>query len=481
MCISISATRAETPVSWHNQFNMFRSQRNRSRRNLRLAIISLLLLSGCSLVITFCFVVELGREQEVVKGLVRDLPSRDLPVAKELVDELQWQSRWTIFVIVQVVVTGLAVAVLFRAYLSSQDKLNDIKALAGDILSSMEQAVITCDNDGLVTSLNERAVELLSTAGDPVGRSLRQLTQQIDLVRFRAEAESHTGHSLIKDYPIQRGGDRVWLRTFCQPLRDADGVVIGNVFQLRDVTADRHLQDRMGRMERYMGLGSLAVGLHHEIKNPLAAVSLHVQLVEEALVGNPLPDDVPEMLSIIKAEMKRTGQVLESFRDYASNAKLHRVEVNLRELIDRQFDLLRPMAESNQISLNVCLAEDLPSQLMLDPTRVEQIVHNLMTNAIEAMGSGGSLTIQAKPHRDEDTDGVLMTFSDTGGGIPENVRPHVFDAYFTTKGQGTGMGLALSDKIARQHGGRLNLTIADNGTTFELFLPTLPMASPNSP
>ncbi len=454
---------------------MFRSHRNRSRRKLRLAIVSLLLLSGCSLVVTLCFVVDLGREQEIVKGLVRDLPSRDLPFATELVNALQWQSRWTIFVIVQVVVTGLAVAVLFRAYLSSQDKLNDIKALAGDILSSMEQAVITCDNDGLVTSLNERAAELLGAAGDPVGKSLRQLTQQIDLVRFRAEAESHSEHSLVKDYPIQCDGDRVWLRTFCQPLRDADGVVIGNVFQLRDVTVDRHLQDRMGRMERFVGLGSLAVGLHHEIKNPLAAVSLHVQLVEEALVGNPIPDEVREMLSIIKTEMKRTGQVLESFRDYASNTKLDLTEVDLRELIGRQTDLLRPTAESNQITINVCLAETMPRKMTLDATRVEQIVHNLMVNAVEAMDSGGNLTIQAKPHREEDADGVLMTFSDTGGGIPENVRPHVFDAYFTTKGQGTGMGLALSDKIAREHDGRLNLTIADNGTTFELFLPTNPI------
>src|SRR6056297_1351821 len=155
---------------------MFRTQRQRSRRKLRLVILSLLMLSVGSLFITLWFVVDFGREQEIIQKLVLDLPSRDLPAAQGLVSELQWQSRWTIFVIVQVVATGLAVALLFRAYLSSQDKLNDIKALAGDILSSMEQAVVTSDNDGLVTSLNERALELLSTTGESVGKSLRQLT-----------------------------------------------------------------------------------------------------------------------------------------------------------------------------------------------------------------------------------------------------------------------------------------------------------------
>lgn len=454
--------------------SMFRSQRKRSRRNLRLAIISLLMLSVCSLFITLWFVIDFGREQDIIEELVRDLPSRDLPVAAELANELQWQSRWTIFVIVQVAVTGLAVALLFRAYLGSQDKLIDIKALAGDILSSMEQAVITSNNDGLVTSLNDRAIALLSTTGDPVGKSLRQLTDQIDLVKFRSEAESHAGHSLVKDYPVAKGDERIWLRTFCQPLRDADGQVIGNVFQLRDVTADRHLQDRAGRMERFMGLGSLAVGLHHEIKNPLAAVSLHVQLVEESLAGHLLPDDVPEMLSIIKTEMKRTGQVLESFRDYASAARLDLVDIRLSELLMRQVDLLRPVASESDVAISTCLSDDLPKQMRLDASRIEQIVHNLMLNAIEAMPGGGELSIHAKEVCEEGTHGALITFADTGGGIPESIRPHIFDAYFTSKGGGTGMGLAISDKIARQHGGRLNLTIADSGTTFELFLPNQP-------
>ena len=433
------------------------------------------MLSVGSLFITLWFVVDFGREQEIIQRLVRDLPRRDVPVANELSSELQWQSRWTFFVIVQVVATGIAVALLFRAYLSAQDKLDDIKALAGDILSSMEQAVITSNNDGLVTSLNERALVLLSTTGEAVGKSLRQLTDQIDLVTFRSEAESHAGHSLVRDYPVMKRGEHVWLRTFCQPLRDSDGQKIGNVFQLRDVTADRHLQDRAGRMERFMGLGSLAVGLHHEIKNPLAAVSLHVQLVEESLAGQSLPDDVPEMLAVIKTEMKRIEQVLEGFRDYASAARLHLVDVRLPDLLARQVDLLRPLADKVGVAIQTCVGDDLPGQMKLDATRVEQIVHNLIVNAIEAMPDGGELSIHARRLRGEDADGVLLTFSDTGGGIPDNVRPHVFDAYFTTKGGGTGMGLALSDKIARQHGGQLNLTVSEAGATFELFLPINPV------
>ncbi|TWT65463.1 two-component system sensor histidine kinase NtrB [Crateriforma conspicua] len=453
---------------------MFRSQRTQSRRNLRFAVFTLLLLSVCSLLISLWFVVDFGREQEIVKQLVRDLPDRDLPVAAELTSELKWQSRWTFFVILQVIATGLAVALLFRAYLGSQERLNDIKALAGDILSSMEQAVITSDTDGLVTSLNERAIQFLGVSGDPVGKSLRQLTDQIDLASFRAETDSLAKHSLMKDFAVKKNGENLWLRAFCQPLCDANGKVIGNVFQLRDVTADRHLHDRAARMERFMGLGSLAVGLHHEIKNPLAAVSLHVQLVEEALAELSVPDEVPEMLSIVKSEMKRTGQVLETFRDYASANRLDLTETPIVELLTRQIDLLRPVAEANKVTLDLSLSPNLPEQIPIDAARVEQIIHNLMLNAIQAMPEGGTLSIQAKAAIEADSHGVLIKFSDTGKGIPESIRPHIFDAYFTTKGGGTGMGLALSDKIARQHGGRLDLASVDGGTTFELFLPKDP-------
>jgi PAS domain-containing protein len=242
---------------------MFRYEHNRSRRNMRFAIVSLLLLSASSLIISLWFVVDFAREQEIVESLLADLPSRDLPVAQELAGELQWQSRWTLLVIVQVVATALAVTLLSRAYLSSQDRLNDVKALAADILSSMEQAVITCDADGIVTSLNHRTMELLETTTDPFGRSLRQLTDKIDLAAFRAEADSNPNQSAERDFSVVINSNRIWLRGFCQPLRNSEGEVIGNVFQLRDVTADRHLQERIARMERFMGLGSLAAGLHH--------------------------------------------------------------------------------------------------------------------------------------------------------------------------------------------------------------------------
>ena len=122
------------------------------------------------------------------------------------------------------------------------------------------------------------------------------------------------------------------------------------------------MDDRMRRMERYMGLGSLAAGLHHEIKNPLAALSLHVQLMEEELMDRDASNAVLEMLSVIKTEVARIGGVLESFRDFASVGHLNLSQVDLGELIDRQVRLIRPQAEKQEILVEVTLPpEPLPT------------------------------------------------------------------------------------------------------------------------
>lgn len=468
------------PNADENQ-NMFRVKDQNPLRRARWAIIGLLLLTAGALFVTLWFVVDFSREQEIVQKLIRDLPRRDLDDANELAGELKWQSRLIFLIILQVVSAGLAVALLWRAYRSTQDSLRDFKALAGDILSSMDQGIVTVSNLGTVTSLNARAMEILEIEHDSIGQPLETLTNKMDLVGFRELANRTPDRSQMDDFLVSVRGRPTWLRTFCQPLSDVAGSTIGNVIQMRDVTSERHVEDQMRRMERYMGLGSLAAGLHHEIRNPLAAISLHVQLLEEQLEADPASPDVPQMLCVIKTEMNRVGAVLEGFRDFASTSKLDRSETCLREMIDQQVELITPKANRQNIRLTVDYDPDLPETVELDRTRIEQVVLNLMLNAIEAMGDGGHLMLRVEQRKEDAGAMVVIAISDTGPGIPDDIRDHIFDAYFTTKNHGTGMGLALSDKIARQHGGRLELTTGDAGTTFELALPEVTDAVASQP
>lgn len=446
---------------------MFRTQQSGTQDSFRLPIAGLLLLSLTALAITIWTMADFLREQDIVEELTRKLPRDSTATAKELVVELGWQFRLSILVVLNLVATGLALVLLSRAYRSSQESLRDFKALAGDILSSMDQAVITTDRKGVITSINRQGLELFGSKPDCIDKHLRTLSTAIALDRFVSDWQSDSSVSMTRDFHTSTSGRTV--RATCQTLSDFEGNEIGQVLQLHDVTERVLMEERMRRMERFMGLGSLAAGLHHEIRNPLAAVSLHVQLLEEQLEESQVSEEVQQMLGVIKAEVNRIGGVLEGFRDFASMDRLNLESVDLAKLIQRQVDLAIPQARQQGIMVRCVWPETPLPRITADLVRLEQALLNILVNAMQAMPNGGKLIITASAT----PDAVQLEISDTGNGIPDNLRERVFDAYFTTKSEGTGLGLSLCDKIVRQHNGSLDFLSSTDGTTFVMTLPTL--------
>jgi len=433
-----------------------------------LAVIGLSLLSAAALAITAWMLIDLLKEQTIVAGLLKDLPRSAKGPAEMLAGELRWQFRLTILVVINVIVTGIAVILLWRAYHASQTSLRDFKALASDVLSGMDQGVLTTDLNGNITSINRRGLELLDADPSCSGRSLADL-KNIALQKYRNDWLAEQSTSMIRDFSIISGGSTRKLRAFCQFLNDHDGNQVGNVLQLRDVTERVLIEERMRRMERYMGLGSLAAGLHHEIKNPLAALSLHVQLLEEQLEADNTSEENRQMLGVIRTEVTRIGGVLEGFRDFAAIDSLNTNEVEVVAMLTQQIELMRPDASRQGIKFVFRPCEP-ATTIHADQTRLEQVMLNLIVNAMEAMPSGGTLTIST--HKDDRS--LRIEVADTGHGIPEYLTDKILDPYFTTKGSGTGLGLAICDKIVRQHLGALDFYTSPRGTTFEVTLPINP-------
>ncbi|QDU73703.1 Sensor protein ZraS [Bremerella volcania] len=452
---------------------MFRTQSVATGKGYRLSITGLLLLSLAALVITIWMMADFLREQAIVEELTRQLPRDSTAVAKDLASELRWQFRLSILVVLNLIATGLALILLSRAYRSSQESLRDIKALAGHILSSMDQTVITTDRNSIVTSINRHGMDLLGAKLDCIGKHVNELSSDLDLDQFISDWQTEKSSSVTRDFHVGKAGRTV--RATCQSLNDFGGKEIGKVLQLRDVTERVLMEERMRRMERYMGLGSLAAGLHHEIRNPLAALSLHVQLLEEQLEESADSEDVQPMLAVIKSEMTRIGEVLERFRDFASMDNLKLEQVNLVQLIQRQVDLAIPQANQQGIAVQFALPESPLPNLTADLLRLEQTLLNLFLNAMQAMPHGGRLSVSVT----QSSDALRVEISDTGSGIPEDLRDQVFDAYFTTKSDGTGLGLALCDKIVRQHNGSLDFFSSKDGTTFVMTLPIQQVSLPS--
>jgi len=447
---------------------MFQHDQSQASRGSQWAIGGLALLSLMALIVTVWILADFGREQEILRDLTRHLPASDLPEANELAGGLRLQWRLAVLLILNIFASGVAVTLLVRAYHSSQRSLRDVRVLATDILASIDQGVITTDRNGVILSINPRAQELLNRADDGIGIALKDLPKShapLDDVCRRVLKDQENVRD--QDYIAMNNGHDRHLRAGCSLLRDHNERQLGTVIHVRDVTEKTLMEQRLRRMERYMGLGSLAAGLQHEIKNPLSALALHVQLLNEALEEEDPPPTIREMLDVLKAETRRITDVLEGFRDFASVAELNRTDVQVSELIEKLVRLIEPQAKQQDIVIKTELPHDISLRLSLDSVRIEQVLLNLVVNAMAAMSDGGVLTIRLA----QAADSIEVEVADTGSGIPEDLRDKIFDPYFTTRSTGTGMGLALSEKIIRQHNGNIDFHTGPDGTVFTISLP----------
>ena len=447
---------------------MFYDEQMLVSRTSQWAIGGFALLSLISLIVTVWIQNDFNREQELVKQITEHLPPDDLPEVKELGVELKLQSRLSILLIVNIIASAVALTMLVRAYVSSERSLRKVQVLATDILASLDQGIITTDRDASILSINPRGKEILNLTNDEVDIALKDLPQEhqpLDEICRKVLKQQENVRD--RDYLVQQSGHVRTLRAGCSLLRDHDQRNLGTVLHVRDVTEKTLMEQRLRRMERFMGLGSLAAGLQHEIKNPLSALSLHVQLLKEALEEEDISSARQESLDVLNTEIRRIVGVLEGFRDFASIAKLNRSDVDISSLLEKLVRLIEPQAVQQNVRIETLLPKGDAPHLMVDSIRIEQVVLNLIVNALASMPQGGVLSIQLV----EEPDSVAIRVVDTGCGIPEDLRDKVFDPYFTTRSTGTGMGLALSEKIVRQHGGNIDFQTSPGETAFIVTLP----------
>ncbi len=446
---------------------MFRVKESEVSLGISWAMLALLAAIAAAALVTVWLTWMLHVEQQMIADLVKGKAEATSDVARALPTELRWQFGLAIVVVLILVATAAALVVIRQAYLASRRSLRELKVLAGDIFASMIQGVVSTNCDGVITSINPRGCELLDVGPQHVGRPIMAVSRpEVPLDKLSREVLERRRTVSDRSFTVLRNGHTQRLQADCHLLRDTDGAVLGSVLHLRDVTERVLIEERMRRMERYMGLGSLAVGLHHEIKNPLTALSLHVQLLEERLAGQRAAD-VDELLGVLKTEVTRLGGVLETFRDFAAFRTLVVQPSDVMELVDKAVRLVRPQADKQNVRIALMQPEPVLPAMSLDPVKFEQVLLNLIINALEAMPKGGELTIRVSGSDDQ----LRVDVADTGCGIPPEVQRRIFDPYFTTKSDGVGIGLAWCEKIVQQHQGQIEFETGPKGTTFKVTIP----------
>jgi signal transduction histidine kinase len=240
---------------------------------------------------------------------------------------------------------------------------------------------------------------------------------------------------------------------------------IGALLIMRDAESARRLGDEIEMSRRLSASGRVTGGVAHEVKNPINAIVLHLQLLQNKLAQ--LDPDTRRHMDIIGSEIHRLDRVVQTLVDFMRARELHLVETDLRRMLDDVALLAAPDAEQHGVIVKRTLpSHSLPVKADLD--LMKQALLNVVLNGIQAMPQGGTLTISAR----SDDDAIVAEIRDQGQGIAQEVQDKIFELYFTTKKDGSGIGLAQTYQILQWHHGSVDFESAEGeGTTFRFRLP----------
>lgn len=323
------------------------------------------------------------------------------------------------------------------------------------IFNAIREGVMVTDTDGTVIYMNDAAGMLFGL--DPAASLGRPLAENISGLRWKELAQGR--EVVARDIEIFHPEHRI-LNFYVVPLMVGDDDQPGHrehagyVLIMRDFT-ERHRETlETLESERIAALQLLAAGVAHEIGNPLNSLTIHLQLLERRLRRLPAQDQAPllQPLEIARGEIKRLDGIVTQFLRAIRPAPLQRAPHDLNALVRDTAEFLQPELQSRNILLELALSPGLP-MLDVDQDQLRQAFFNIIKNSSEAMKQGGLLKIQTAA----DAGWINVSFTDTGGGMTQEAMARIFEPYFTTKTGGSGLGLMITQRIIRAHGGEIAL------------------------
>lgn len=373
------------------------------------------------------------------------------------------------FLIVAIVAGGLAEQFrTTRQALETQHRdLLDLQAFKDLVFQSVGTGLIALDREHRVTALNRAAEEITGrAASEAIGRSWQALFgDAVSLDAIDAAIEDNPRTSTLHETMLRRpDGTAAPVRLTFSALRSGEGARLGLIGACEDLSAIRQLEARMRQADRLATLGRMAANIAHEIRNPLASLTGAIEVLATPATTAEARDRLSQ---IVMRESERLNQIIKDFLEYARPAPLTLETVSVATTLEEVLVLFEQRARPG--SLKIVREFSALLHWRVDPQQFKQVVWNLCLNAVEAMPDGGELRVGAAAASGQM---LAVWVSDTGAGIAADDLPHVFEPFFSTKAEGTGLGLALVHRIVQEHGGEIDVRSTPGlGTTFTIMLP----------
>lgn len=350
--------------------------------------------------------------------------------------------------------------------------LEDLRVLQEHILRSVGSGIVTMDLRGNIASWNPAAEQITGYRYDEIkirwqqvfGDSIKGIFGHTDSLKSRPYR--FNGRIAKKD------GSTALLGMTASLLKDESNAVRGIILVFQDITKMVEMEDQVRMKERLATVGSLAAGIAHEIRNPLASLSGSIQVLQGEL---DLQGDNKRLMDIVVRETDRLNTIIMEFLDYARFKNAQNDTIELSPLLEETVLLLK---NSRDFKNSISIAHQVDPQAVIqgDSQRLRQVFWNLLINACQAMPDGGDIMITARTfsRANEDIDWCEIIIADTGQGIASADRDRIFNPFYTTKTGGTGLGLAIVYRIIEDHQGTISVdSVPGKGTRFIIKLPVL--------
>ena len=358
---------------------------------------------------------------------------------------------------------------LQRELIVTKNFLESIVEKAGDAISVV-------DLDGKVLYWNEGAKRIYGYQREEViGRNLSEFLYPRD-AELRVEEEKFVQGlmeqvkkgEVVPNVEVKRqtkDGRGIITSMTISPLKDAEGKIVGASRICKDITHLKKAEERLVLAERLSSLGELTAGVAHELRNPLAGIKINTQMLSRK---KDLPEMETHLLKSTLEGIEKIQKIVDDMLHFAKPKASHFKEEEINEVVQKSLAILQVKLKKGNIALVFEPGQGL-CRVRIDLHQIQQVLINLMLNAIQAMEKGGTLTIRTFLKNES---GVGVEVKDTGVGIPRSHLRKIFDPFFTTKSEGTGLGLSISAKILENHRAALDVISEEGkGSVFTIAFP----------